>query len=189
MEVLCLLILAVLGGWISRMCGGGWPLDGGIPKLLYAVPYGVIVIAFAGFGLPALVGAVLAFAGATTGKRTGHGQYITLGRYRQPEAQDERLDCIVRFFMGFDRGGNVKRDLVGLLVTGLSVTLLPGIVLMLFGQVAAGLVVVLSGAGKPLAYWIGHKYALLTGKKYSSLAGEVLTGTFGWGGLGVACLL
>lgn len=163
------LALAALGGWISRVCGGGRPyLPFGLAQWLYAIPYGLAV--------PNPAAGLLCYGLAVIGKRMGHGQYIHLGGYRQPTSQDETIDPILRFFFGIDYGGAYWRCVAGLCLTGLCVTFPCGIAMLLCGN-WQGLIVAFSGASKGLAYMIGN----IQHKWKPTVVGEVLTGVFGWG--------
>ncbi len=177
------ILFIIIGGWISRMVGGGWP-DVKIPaQWLYAVPYAVI---FWGsfWSLPA-------YLAAAVGKRTGHAQYIDLGHDAGPPASTVPLDCIVRFFFGVDRGGAYWRCCFGMVVTGLAVTLVPGILYACTVDSMGGLILAISGASKALAYaigWAAFKLVRPTSLRFQRLFqptvwGEVLTGVFGWGAI------
>lgn len=132
---------------------------------------------------------LVAYAAAVMGKRTGHGQYAPLGTgERQPVAQDERLDCVVRFFFGADYGGNYWRCVFGLVVTGLAVTLPAGILYGIVVNPWHGAVLAVSGASKSVAYMIPWAVRRRLGLSYSTWWGEFLTGAFGWGIIGVTCL-
>ena len=177
------IIMALLGGWISRMCGGGWPkLKWGLDQWLYALPYGLVFLPFAPLA------SALAFVGAFLGKRTGHGQYH--GRAGKVVAKDEqeRLDFIVRFFFGEDTGQYWRKQF-GLAVTGVAVTLAPGILYAVEVDALTGAFLAVSGASKTLAYMIGYYVHDVVGyKKFVPTAiGEFLTGVMGWGLL--ACLV
>lgn len=174
--VICGLIFALVGGVLSRMCGGGRPrLPWGVDQFLYAIPYGLV---------GGLYGFAPAYAGAVLGKRTGHGQYLNYGYgARTNPNDDERLDFIVRFFFGVDNGGNYWRCFFGMVVTGMAVTLLPGIIACFALDPISGLVLAASGATKAVAYSIGHfVYRNLGIKKfYFTVIGEFLTGFFAYG--------
>lgn len=189
MQIILFIVLVALGGWISRMCGGGRPrLPWGLDQWLYAIPYALVVL-FANLTVIGGFTGALALVGAMLGKRTGHGQYLSIGRRRQPPALDEKLDFIVRFFMGPQRRPDRKRDLVGMLVTGTAVGLLPALFLVAGGHVAAAALVLLSGSAKCLGYWFGDRWAVLTGRRYTTLPCEILTGCFGWGLVAAAMYL
>lgn len=185
MDTLFLLAYSIAGGWISRMCGGGWPqMRAGLEQWLYAAPYAVVIQHPAG---------ILAFIAALLGKRMGHGQYIHLGDFRQPEAQDEKIDGVLRFFFGVDRGGNYWRCVAGLALTGLVVTLPAGFIYAYLYSPLGGLLLALSGGTKPLGYMLGR--LLFRRREYSSeeerlkswqrrtICGEFGSGFLGWGSL------
>ena len=168
------LILAIIGGFISRMCGGGKPhLPLGLEQFLYALPYGVVLYQY-----PVL--AVISYGLAVVGKRMGHGQYIHLGfTGRQIFANDEQVDGVIRFFFGVDRGGNYWRCVAGLALTGLIVTVPCGLAYAFTVSFPVGLLIAVSGATKALSYMIG--WAARVRLIYPTVVGEILTGVFGWG--------
>lgn len=186
-----LLSFALLGGWISRMCGGGPPkLPLGLDQWIYALPYGacgVAVMASGAVEAEALF-LLLPYFGAFLGKRTGHGGGIDLGtspRIREPEA----LEFIIKPLHG--RIPEYWYDALLLAVTGLAVTILAGLVVALADPLA-GLAVALSGALKAPAYKIGRAiYPHGRGRGIPELneataIGEFLTGVAGWGVAGWA---
>lgn len=151
LAIIFVIAAACIGAFISRMCGGGKPdLKYGLDQFIYAVPFFLI-------NLPAGVFlALVSYGFAVLGKRTGHGQYLSVGGPRQPPLLDEKLDGIVRFFMGPDRGYSVKRDVVGMVVTGLALTLVPGLIHCFTESVVNGLLIILSGAAKGGVYYLGR---------------------------------
>lgn len=204
MTFLFIAVFALMGGWVSRMCGGGRPfgwfkygsrlwelrLPWGLDQWVYALPYGIIFVITGQLSWIVLPVSLLALCAAAWGKRLGHGQYIHLGYlYRQPTSQDESLDPIIRFFFGPDRGGNYWRCVAGLALTGVAVTILPGVLLILRGSPLAGLLLAFSGATKPLPYMLGW---WLVNKRINvrpTFIGEVGTGITGWGLLACCYLI
>ena len=177
--------IAVLGGVISHLCGLKKGLPWGLDQWAYALPYALSIPA-----TTPMVGLlmVVPLLGALYGKRTGHGQYIHLGfKTRQPEVNDEPLDWIIRLMFGPDRGGNYWRSVAGLAVTGMAVTLIPGICMALTGKPLAGAFLAVSGASKAVAYQIGWKLKDIGYTDKPCVFGEFLTGVFGWALL-LACL-
>lgn len=139
------------------MCGGGWPkLPAGLDQWLYALPYGLLC-------LPLGPWAILAYAGAFLGKRTGHGNFMDLGRWTKP-AKPERLEFLIDHLKV--RLPAFWYDAAGLALTGIAVTIIPGIILA-FHHPAAGAILALSGATKAPAYMIGRG---------STERGEFMTG-------------
>ena len=177
------ILFIILGGWISRMVGGGWP-DLKIPaQWLYAIPYGLLMY-------PHCIG-IVAYVAAAVGKRTAHAAYIDLGHDSVPIGGTPPLDFIVRFFFGVDRGGAYWRCCFGMAVTGLAVTLVPGILYAATVNPLAGLILAFSGALKAVAYMIGWKsFDIVKPEKMwlklllqPTVNGEILTGIFGWGAI------
>ncbi len=161
------ILAAILGGWSSRNCGGGWPkMPLALEQWIYGIPYGAAMAINP-------ISAVIAYLCAVLGKRMGHGQYIHLGKKRQVITQDEVIDPLLRFFFGVDRGGAYWRCVCGLAITGLAVTVPTGV---LYGG-KGGAMIAISGASKGMAYMIGHSLPV----KSPTIIGEILTGVFGWG--------
>ena len=170
------IIIACAGGFLSRLCGRKSVIPLGLEQWLYALPYGLI---FTG----SLWG-IIPYLAAVAGKRMGHGQYIHLGYLpRQPLENDESIDCIIRFFFGIDRGGNYWRCVAGLAITGLAVTVVPGIVYAIVVNPVTGTLIALSGASKALAYMAG--FWAFNDPNRATTIGEILTGVFGWGVIGL----
>ena len=137
-----------------------------LEQWIYGIPYGLVLIY-------SPISAVIAYLCAVLGKRMGHGQYIHLGKKRQAISQDEKIDPILRFFFGVDRGCAYWRCVCGLVITGLMVTIPAGV---LYGGME-GAIIALSGSTKGLAYMIGHALPV----RSPTMIGEILTGVFGWG--------
>lgn len=172
------ILFVLLGGFLSRLCGRKSVIPFGLEQWLYALPY-LLIFASSLWGIPAYIAAVM-------GKRTGHGQYLALGRgERQSFELDERLDFIVRFFFGVDRGGSYWRCVTGMAVTGLAVTIVPGILYAMIINPLSGTLIALSGASKAFAYMAGWFLYDKNIVHRPTVLGEVLTGVFGWGLLAV----
>lgn len=175
-----LVLISLLFGWVSRMAGGGPPrLPWVTDQLIYALPYAIIAA-------PAGPWAILAYAGAVLGKLTGHGGGIDLGhsvKGRDPE----RLEFLIRFLRG--RISEYWYDVLLLTVTGLAVTLLPGVVILLLDP-RAGVLIVLSGLLKAPAYMIGWLiYPKGKGRGIPHLNGATEIGEFLTGFLCIGSLI
>lgn len=186
-DALLILLLALLGGWISRMCGGGKPeLPFGLDTWIYCFPYAVLFWLlstsplFLGLGL-------LSFAGAFVGKRTGHGQYLSYGHaLRGNPKLDERLDFIVRLIAGAEvpvgQPTKYYRCAVGMAVTGLAETLLPGLLYAAAVDPLSGAIIAVSGAFKTVGYQVGwFLYDRGFQKLRPNIYGEFLNGFKAWG--------
>ena len=151
--------------FLSRMHGGGtWdsPIVNFINKysleaFIMSAPLAVLTV-IATTGWWQLL-ALPVFGLSVLGLRTGHGQYMDLGRWKK-KIKPEKLDPIVRLFFGEDPNvktegsGNYWRDFFGLFVTGFICTVLPTIILLLTGHILAGIAIALAGGLKCLAYAI-----------------------------------
>lgn len=183
------------------MCGGGLPkLPLGLDQWLYAIPYGVLgflallpLIGPIGTPYPwwIWIGPILSYMGAFLGKRTGHGQWMDLGSFTGI-IKPERLDFINRLFFGRDINetlvvkGNYWRDFIGLSISGLAVSLIASICLIIGGHIVAGLLVALGGFLKGFAYMIGWSVNGDSRTEFlgehldeATELGEFLTGFFG----------
>lgn len=195
-----LVIFAVVGGWLSRMCGGAPPkLPYGLDQWFYALPY-LLAGVPAGLAIATVLGvkkenrkyfttlALLPYTAAFLGKRTGHGGGIDLGTSGKVR-EDEKLEFIVKPLHG--KIPEYWYDVLLLSVTGLAVTILGGTGIMCIDP-EAGIVVALSGLLKGPAYMIGRAiYPRGSGRGIPHLneataIGEFLTGFFGWGAIGWA---
>lgn len=197
LTALVIFLFALIGGWLSRMCGGGPPrLPFGLDQWLYAIPYALIGLpvlaplalgaagAVQGKNIRRYVGAILLFpfAGAFLGKRTGHGNGLDLGRAERGE--DEVLEFIIKPLHG--KIPEYWYDVLLMCVTGICVTLVAGIVVAVVNPLA-GAILALSGLMKGPAYMIGYAiYPTGIGKgiphlNEASAIGEFLTGFFGYG--------
>ena len=169
-------LAALLGGFLSRLCGRKSVIPFGLEQWLYALPY-LLIFTGSLYGIPAYLAAVL-------GKRTGHGQYIHLGYLpRQDYSLDEKLDFLLKPFFGEDSGGNYWRSVAGLALTGVAVTLLPGLVYGFLINGLSGCIIVLSGTLKGLAYMIGWDMHKKGYAEEPTKIGEILTGAFAYGTL------
>lgn len=173
---------AVIGGWISRIMGGGWPSNLPVPaQWFYAAPYGLMFTGSA-WG-------ILAYFAAGAGARIGHYPYFLMGLH--PVVDTSRvppLDFIIRPFFGAisPSGGQYWRCVAGLAVTGLAVTVLPGLLYGFWADPLKGAVIAFSGALKPLGYMIGAFLEKRGVIKHENVSGEFIRGFTGWGVL--ACL-
>jgi hypothetical protein len=164
-----IMVFSLLGGWLSRMCGGGPPkLPLGLDQWLYAVPYFLI-------GLPIILPAwalflktpktikgwriwlvlAIAYIAAVTGKRTGHGGGIDMGHSSEEVGagrDPEKLEYPILWLNGVIKTYWYDALLLG--ITGIVGTIPAGIILSFFHG-GAGLLLAVSGATKPLAYMIG----------------------------------
>ncbi len=174
------ILFSLLGGLLSRMVGGGKPNLLIPAQWLYALPYGMIFMG-TWYGLPA-------YACSAIGKRIGHFPYFLLGHYTQAISNrpPSPVEPIVRFFFGLDKGGQYWRDFFGLTLTGLAVTIVPGILYGLVINPLAGLLLALSGAFKSIAYAIGWKFKENYFGIEPTAIGEILTGIMTYGVL--SCL-
>ncbi len=203
MTILAHIVFSLMGGWLSRMCGGAPPkLPWGLDQWFYAMPYMLI-------GLPAL-GAIAAamelnsrtrkyayailpvtYFSAVTGKRTGHGGGLDMGNSdKEPgDGRDpEKLEYLILWL--HDKMPRYWYDALLMAITGVAVTIPAGIVVS-FLNPGMGVFLALSGLSKAPAYMIGWTvYPIGFGRGIPHLneataVGEFLTGFFGYAALGI----
>lgn len=183
-----ILVFGIIGGIISRMCGSERvKLPFGLAQWIYALPYGLVC-------LPAGILALAGYGAAFAGKRTGHGRGISLGHMIKVTAKPEKLEFLVRWLKN-----NVPvywYKVLILAVTGMAVTLLPGILLALYQNVFWGVFLALSGVTKAPAYMIGWAIFpqgeddfFVSEMNEATEIGEFLTGFFGYCTLMIAFLM
>lgn len=176
-------IFALVGGWISRMMGGGRPTFLPLPaQWLYAAPYGLI---FTG----SLWG-ILAYIAAAIGARTAHYPYFLMGQ--DPVIDTTRVppvDFLIRPFFGAisPTGGQYWRCVAGLSATGLACTILSGFLYACAVNPLSGAIIAGSGLLNPVGYMIGVFLRRRGIYSQDNVVGEFMRGFTGWGVL--ACLL
>lgn len=205
-EASIILIFALIGGWLSRMCGGAPPkLPWGLDQWLYALPYLVISLP-ASLAVAALAStkkenrkyfssiALLPYTAAFLGKRTGHGGGMDLATNNKEPGQGreaERLEFLILPLHG--KISQYWYDTLLLAITGIAVTLLAGILVM-FVSFGCGLLLAISGLSKAPAYMIGaliypdRKGRGIPHLNEATAIGEFLTGFFAYGVLAFIAL-
>lgn len=171
--------------WTSRMCGGGWPkLPLGLDQWLHCLPYIALLWPLTGWW------AVLPYLGAVIGKRFGHGAWMDLGRSHKTYSR-ERLDIFIEWLRPYL--SIEKYDFLGLILSGVFITLFPSLALIFTGHYTAAFVVLISGMFKSFAYYTGWNWPDY--KDYPeeldepTEIGELLTGLFCGIGVCVAWFL
>jgi hypothetical protein len=111
--------------------------------------------------------------------------------FRAPGKSGASLDLIVRLFFGPDTYAGTPRSYwrcaFGLSVTGLGVTLAPGVLYALYVDPVGGALIALSGALKPLGYMFGWRRwnSILACSRNPTwtpnVYGEFFTGFSQWG--------
>jgi len=180
------LILILLGGWISRMSGGGWPkLPFGTDQIFYAMPYGAITFLallstsgglFSSYPWHIWYLSLIAFICAVIGKRQANREYMDLGTWKGVLRKPHRYTAFLGWLKG--RIPEYVYDWIGLFFVGLAVALVPSVIIAYVNPLA-GLVLASGGACKAAAYQIGWKQS----KFKPTELGEFLTGVFGYAGI------
>lgn len=183
-----LLIFALLGGWISRMCGGAPPkLPFGLDQWLYALPYGALIayalhLAFPHSATIIISGTLGLYLLTVMAKRTGHGGGMDLG-HSTVARKDEALEFLIKRWRG--RISEYAYDFLLLAITGLAVTL-PSAIALIFISPACALLMIYSGVCKSISYVIGWRiYPHGEGKglphlREATAIGEFVSGYFGY---------
>lgn len=188
--VIFLTIFSTLAyGYLSRMAGGAKPkLPLGLDQWLYAIPYFLVCLPF-GY----LYG-IFSGLGAFLGKRTGHGNALDYATEDKAHEDDpEKLEYLILPLK--NRISEYWYDFLLMSITGLATNLLAGIFVIFFLSPILGLLILLGGASKGLAYAIGwrifpqgrsHYWRFYDNYKWphnefqeSTQIGEFLTGIFG----------
>lgn len=179
--MISILLSAVAGATFYRMRGGSpsWPRP--IEQCLYCLIY---AMALAAAGV-AWWGVALAYALAVLGCCTGHGQYMSFGDVVK-KIKPETLDFIIKPFFGEDYRVTGQppsplywRCVAGLAVTGMAVTLAPGIAMATVNHFA-GAGIMVSGALKAPAYMLAHAIGRDKGELGKTELGEYMTGAASW---------
>lgn len=176
-------IFSLVGGWVSRVMGGGWPTF--LPlsaQWIYALPYGLM---FSGslWGIPAYISAAI-------GARTAHYPYFLMGKVPVIDtSRVPKVDFLIRPFFGAisPTGGQYWRCVAGLSATGLACTILPGFLYASVVNPLTGAIIALSGLLKPVGYMLGLFLREKGIYSQDNVVGEFTRGFIGWGVL--ACLL
>lgn len=163
-------VMGILGAALYRWRGASHPWKKYFPRpfnqLCFALPYAFTVYAFTQNWW--WTGASLVIA--TLGLLTGHGGGMDLGRVIKEDRDDETLEFFIKPLRG--KISEYWYDVMLMAITGLAVTLLPGIF-------AANPLLALSGILKAPAYMLGWKF--FDGTE----GGEWITGGFLWIALGL----
>lgn len=139
MSVALKVLITLVWGWVSRMCGGAPPkLPWGLDQWLYALPYLVVC-------LPSWW-SIAAYLGAVLGKRMGHGRGMSLREPMKPGSKPEKIEFLILWLQPHLPVYWYKVLILAL--TGLAVSLVAGIV-------THNPVLALSGLLKAPGYMIG----------------------------------
>jgi len=205
MIVAGLSLFSFIGGYISRMTGGGGiDLPLGLEQWVYTIPMVLLggYVAFPElsslsyyYSVP-IVGAFWFIS--MLGKRLGHGQYMDLGHFTGKVSTPEKIEFIVKRFFGKDpslngnpKGGSFWRDFFGLSIVGLGPVLPLVILLLSYGLTLEGSLVALGGLLKAVAYIIGWEKPFFKKQRWlglyeSTAEGEFLTGILSYLSIGIA---
>lgn len=182
MMIIYKILFSILGGWLSRIMGGGRP-DIYIPaQWPYALPY-AFILGHSWLGL-------VCYLSAAIGARIIHYPYFLMGNF--PPVDLTRVpptDFIIKPFFGpmLAAGGQYWRCVAGLAVTGICVTLVSGVLYAVMVDPVRGVLIALSGGLKPLGYIFGTFIQKYTTKLQENVYGEFGRGLTGWGAL--SCIL
>lgn len=182
MLLLFAIAYSLVGGWLSRMCGGGPPrLPYGIDTYIFCIPFalvGLLISPWAG---------IASYAFAVLGKRIGHGRGISLKEPMKPTSEPERVEVVSLWLI--DKIPTYWYKCLVLLLTafvqniGLSVCLV-------FVNLVFAVLFFLSSIFKPIAYMIGWRiYPKGHGPGIPRLSSATALGEFLTGFFTFLCLL
>lgn len=174
--VFSVVLLSLLFGWFSRMCGGAPPkLPLGLDQFIFSIPYLMF------YDVIGIVQSVLSYAGGVLGKRTGHGNGMDLAHVDY-EGKPEKVEFLIRWL--HDRIPRYWYDFLLLALTSLLANIILGGFLIYTDPLVGAISLFLSTFCKPISYAIGWKiYPNFSGKGLKNLneatqIGEFLTGFF-----------
>lgn len=189
-------VLGAIGAWLYRLRGGGpgpklpRPIDQILFSLFPCIVLPALLVFedrrfFALESWPWITGWLAATLWAVAWECTGHGGffYHPKGQYKKivntvtdsaTEREPERIEFLIRWLNG--KVSDYAYSTIGMALTGLVVTIAPGILVAASGHVIAGALLGASGLLKPPAYMIG--YAL--SKSKATEIGEWTSGGFRW---------
>jgi hypothetical protein len=180
--VLCALLFAVIGGFISRFHGGGF--KGGANKtfknFLWALPAcGVIALInpwLASFGLLNML------------KATGHGRGLGLNELLRDDMEPEKVERVLLWLQPSLQDHAYKHLILA--STGL-MAVSGGVVAFMFINPLSAAVIALFGLLKGFAYEIGVMYNPSHKKDIyeATQVGEFFTGVFAYGGLAIGFII
>lgn len=150
--VISILLFACLGAVLSRMDGGGIiKLPEWVDKVGVTFPYAIIgymVVPWA---------AVPCMAFAWLGRALGHGGFFDLGSNPKEPNNGRDLERIEpAIYWLHDNISRFWYDFIGLMLSGLMVTIIPAMFLAVWGHYALALLMVLSGLAKAPSYALGR---------------------------------
>lgn len=187
MDIIFLLPVMLTGAVLFRMRGGWGPK---LPRLIEQMLFCLIFLVPLLVLHPLLV--VLGYAAAVAAVLKGHGRNMDLGHSKPNETVE--AEWYEFTIVNFTKLSAYWYDVIGIAVSGLTYTILPGYLYAMHDPLS-GLLIALSGALKAPAYIIG--WALhpnyddgpkLPLMKSATEVGEFLTGAFIWGAVFAACI-
>jgi len=167
--------MALIGGYIYRWRGHASQYKKYFPRPLnqiaFSLPYALACANISWWA----AGVVLIIT--TLAVLSGHGGWFDLGTWTKPR-DDETLEFIIKPLKKYL--SDYWYDVLGLALSGVSITAACGIVYIAWISIPVGLCIIASGALKAVAYMMGWK---LFDDSVATARGEWLTGAFLWGSL------
>lgn len=168
MFAFCFLWLLIGGGYVYWIRGQSSTVPKPIYQILFALPYATLVCVQYNWYIALIILVI-----TTLGVWTGHGNFQPLEEPQNPPstADDERLEFIIKPLK--NKIPQYWYKVLGLFITGLSITLPTGLVLL-------NPWIVLSAVFKPLAYMTGWYSVKYQTKIVPTQVSEILTGAGLW---------
>jgi hypothetical protein len=188
--ILTILGSGFLGAILNRIRGGLTNLPKAVKLILITAPMFFAAGYIIGIDADLLINigiGITMFASIMGAWALGHGAYFDMGT-TQPEKEKDRigdyqeelpLGYVLRFFIprGTIFGSREIYELFALSISGLLITLIPGILIAVFNSWVLGVLFAASGMWKGISYYIWHQFDKYRGLDTATEFGEY---TFGF---------
>ena len=182
------IFVSLLGGLFYRMRGAHWGgfLNRPFRQMPFAVLFGILAALTVGGLSVSLLAFSVIFLLTTAALTTGHASYQSLGHSDVVPRDGETEEWYGAWLPKFFKVHTTLHDAVGMSISGMLVTLPLAVFFIVTGLFVTGLLVLLAGCLKAVAYWIGWKLYYLLKDKFVIFddplkPSEFLSGFLQWG--------